>query len=229
MRRLRSLQGGEFLMARALLLVLILLSMLIIPLWMKRGNDDKINAGLKAAGTAEPRQIGHNLTFAPVPFGGKAAADLGIAHSGLTHLGCRGEPKPVGQPHQNSCNPHKVDTSCRIVLPVMCFQGKGVPQPPNVLAAQDERGTGGMDGQGGSGGSGSVLGAIQPVIGAILTSVAPGSARCEKETGTGWRAASFHDAGGWGMQGQRGLGLRPNTRCRVNINDQPGNCWDSRT
>ncbi len=41
-------QRGVFMMARALLLVGILLTMLIIPVWIKRGNDDKMNAGTKA-------------------------------------------------------------------------------------------------------------------------------------------------------------------------------------
>ena len=216
-------------MARTLLLVLILLAMLIIPLWMKSGNDDKINAGLKAAAAVEPRQIGHGLTFALVPFGGKAAADLGIVHSGRALLSCHGEPSPVGQPHKDSCNPSKGDTSCRIVLPELCFQGKGLPQPPDMQAGQDKRGTGGIDGQGGSGGSGGMLGATQPVMGAILTSVAPGSARCEKEAGTGWRVASFHDAGDRSMQGRRGVGPWPNIRFWVHMSNQPGNCWDSRT
>ena len=42
--------------------------------------------------------------------------------------------------------------------------------------------------------------------------------------------AEFHDGGGgWGLQGQRGMGLgQPGlTRYWVAINDQRGNCWDS--
>ncbi len=251
MSQLKSRQRGEFLMARALLLVLILLAMLIIPVWIKRGNDDKMNAGLRAeqeknsgsatasatppvqeapgptkptentpaasavalanSTTVAPRPIGHGLTFALAPVVGKAAADTGLAH-----LSCHGEPRQVDQPHQDSCNPYKGDTSCRVVLPVLCFQGTGLPQPPDVQAGQY------------TGWSGGVLGATQPVMGAILTSESAGTARCEKELGAGWRMASFHDAGGWGMQGQRGLGLVPNTRFWVHIKDQLGNCWDSR-
>jgi hypothetical protein len=262
---MKSRQRGEFLMARALLLVLILLAMLIIPVWIKRGNDDKMNASTKAeqaqqtgqaksTGTpsenvvttggapvasmaesgaaaangqnastestsvpAVPRPIGHGLTFALAPTesgggGGSTAAEL----ANLTHLSCHGEPRQVDQPHRDSCNPYKGDTSCRVVLPVLCFQGKGLPQPAGIDAGQYK------------GWSGGVLGATQPVMGAILTSNAAGTARCEKELGAGWRMAEFHDAGGWGMQGQRGLGLAPNTRFWVHINDQPGNCWDSK-
>lgn len=102
------------------------------------------------------------------------------------------------------------------MLPVLCFQGKGFPQPAEIQAAQYQ------------GWSGGVIAATEPVMGAILTSEAAASARCEKELGPGWRMAEFHDAGGWGMQGQRGIGLALNTRFRVHINDQPDNCWDSR-
>ena len=163
-----------------------------------------------AAVATVPRPIGHGLTFALAAVGGNAAAD-----AGLTHLSCHGEPRQVDQPHRDSCNPYKGDTSCRVVLPVLCFQGKGLPQPPDIQAGQYQ------------GWSGGVLGATQPVMGAILTSEAVAIARCEKELGAGWRMAEFHDAGGWGLQGQRGLGLAPNTRFWVHVNDQPGNCWNS--
>jgi hypothetical protein len=252
---MRSRQRGAFLMARALLLVCILLAMLIIPVWIKRGNDDKMNAGAKAeqakntgatpvdpvpaspsgarsgpasadasatlavqtlptdsaAAAGAPRQIGHGLTFALAPVRSKASED----QANLTHLSCHGEPRQVDQPHRDSCNPYKGDTSCRVVLPVLCFQSKGLQQPPDVQAGQYQ------------GWSGGVLGATQPVMGAVLASEAAATARCEKELGAGWRMAEFHDAGGWGMQGQRGMGLAPNTRFWVHINDQPGNCWNS--
>ena len=262
---MKSLQRGAFLMARALLVVLILLAMLIIPIWLKKRSDDKMNAGMKAeqakntgsgspgpsspptqqadgAGTVTtggdpvavmanssdsaavsgaPRQISHGLTFAisPVPSAVPAPVSGGGAPAGLVnlaHLSCHGEPRQVDQPHRESCNPYKGDTSCRVVLPVLCFQSKGLPQPSEISAGAYQ------------GWSGGVLGATQPVMGAILTSDLAGSARCEKELGPGWRMAEFHDAGGWGMQGQRGLGLAPNTRFWVHINDQPGNCWDSK-
>ena len=268
---MKSSQRGAFLMARALLVVLILLVMLIIPIWVKKGNDDKMNAGMKAeqakntssaAGSAQspstqdagtvttggdpvpvmgnaapgapgapvpdapapgaPRQIGHGLTFAispvssPVPSTASGGGNPSASLANLAHLSCHGEPRQVDQPHRESCNPYKGDTSCRVVLPVLCFQSKGLPQPSEISAGAYQ------------GWSGGVLGATQPVMGAILTSDLAGSARCEKELGAGWRMAEFHDAGGWGMQGQRGLGLAPNTRFWVHINDQPGNCWDSK-
>ena len=253
---MRSAQRGAFMMARALLLVGILLTMLIIPVWIKPGNDDRMNAGAKAeqakngvgtpaslkpasplaaasapapdaasvASNAQifetgsavtataPRQMGHGLTFALAAPSGKAPGEP----VNLTHFSCHGEPRQVDQPHRDSCNPYKGDTSCRVVLPVLCFQGKGLPQPPEIQAGQYQ------------GWSGGVIAATQPVMGAILTSEAVATARCERELGPGWRMAEFHDAGGWGMQGQRGVGLAPNTRFWVHINDQPGNCWDSR-
>lgn len=160
-----------------------------------------------AAAATVARPTGHGLTFTLAPVGGKAVAD-----ASLTHLSCHGEPRQADQPHRDSCNAYKGDTSCRVVLPVLRFQGKGLPPPRDILAGHC------------SGWSGRVLGATQPVMGAVLASEAMATARCEKELGTDWRMAEFHDAGGWGMQGQRGVGLAPNTRFWVHFTDQPGNC-----
>ena len=89
----------------------------------------------------------------------------------------------------------------------------------------------GLDAGAYPGWTGGTLGATQPVMGAVLESAALASARCEKELGTGWRMAAFHDGpggqGSWGLQGLRGAGLTGPTRYWVHIGDQKGNCWDS--
>jgi len=152
----------------------------------------------------------HGLTFAQ-PREGTLPADV-------AHLSCHGEPRTLDQPYQDSCNPYKGDMSCRTVLPVLCVREGGAPVPQGA-------GSGFYQGwvQG-------ALGATEPVMGAILTSRAMASARCEAELGPGWRMAEFHDGGGgWDLQGQRGMGLGPPelTRYWVAIHDQRGNCWDS--
>lgn len=244
----------------------------IFPVWTKRGNDDKLNGGLKAeasksavapqatsqaasktaavagaasgpaaeapsafrasgeqaasgqatsavaAADAAPQPIGQGLNFAsalasasaPAPAGGGSGS---VNQANLTQLSCHGEPRPVEQQQRDTCNPYQGDTFCRVVLSVLCFQGRGLLQAPKVQAGQYQ------------GGSGDGFGATQPVLGAILASKAVVAARREKELGTGWRMAEFHDASGWGMPGQRGIGLAPNTRFWVHINDQRGNCW----
>ena len=140
---------------------------------------------------AEPRGIGFGLTFARL--------DAGPGGAETIALGCHAEPKPLDRPHADSCNPYQGDTSCRTVLPLLCFR---------------------------PGGSGELM-ATEPVMGAILQSQAVASARCEAEFGAGWRMAEFHDGGGWQLQGRRGAGFGAQTRYWVHISDQPGNCWDS--
>ena len=152
----------------------------------------------------------HGLTFAQ-PREGVLPADV-------AHLSCHGEPRVLDQPHQDSCNPYKGDMSCRTVLPVLCVRESGAAVPQGVESGFYK---GWVQG---------ALGATEPVMGAILTSRAVASARCAAELGPGWRMAEFHDGGGgWGLQGQRGMGLgQPGlTRYWVAINDQRGNCWDS--
>lgn len=221
-------QRGVFLMTRALLIVGILLAMLVVPAWLKRGETHNEQALLKAeeaknarpvvaVAPTSPAQesvpvpvlIGHGLTFGLMAPAATAASDV-------VHLGCQGEPKPLDQAHENACNPYQGDTSCRTVLPVLCIRPSGAV-PPSSLEADFYKGwTGGM------------LSATQPVMGAILESEAIATARCEKELGEGWRMAEFHDGkGGWGVQGYRGVGLSGNARYWVHVNDQRANCWNS--
>lgn len=223
-------------MTRALLVVGILVAMLVVPLWLRQGDNAPPAArkpgaphskpATPATGppagastvvaesvTAAPRPIGHGLTFA-------VAASVAIVPPDAVHLSCHGEPSQLDQPHQNSCNPYKGDTSCRVVLPVLCFKPGGAGVPTGVQPDFYKGWTGGT------------LSATQPVMGAVLDSEAAASARCEKELGPGWRMAEFHDGqGGWGLQGLRGTGIGAasgsHTRYWVHINDQKGNCWDS--
>jgi len=231
----RSRQSGAFLMARALLIVGILMAMLIIPVYLKKEREDreltvrktetamnqgtaKLSAVAGAASVASdtradgastaPRPLGHGLTFVLVP----DATDP----PDVARLSCHGAPAPLDQPHQGSCNAYQGDTSCRTVLPVLCVRPTGAPLPSGLAAGAYPGWTGGT------------LGATQPVMGAVLESGAMASARCEKELGAGWRMAEFHDgSGGWGFQGLRGAGLTGSTRYWVHINDQKSNCWDS--
>lgn len=154
--------------------------------------------------------IGYGLTFA---FANDSATPADIAL-----MSCHGAPQQLDQPHKDSCNPYKGDTSCRTVLPVLCIQKTGAAPPQGVSDSFYQGWTQG------------VLSATQPVMGAVLSSEAVASARCEAELGSGWRMAEFHDgAGGWGLQGVRGSGLGTpgQTRYWVHINDQKGNCWNS--
>lgn len=240
MRSTRRRQAGEIKLGRTLYIVGILLAMLVIPLWLKKCNEDKsaksrVIGETRAAGpamnalappasvgqpgapvspvpsvvTGEPRPIGFGLSFAFVPPDDKVPAEV-------ASLSCHGEPRALDQPHKDSCNPYKGDTSCRVVLPVLCLKPGGVSRPAGVPDGVYPAWTGGT------------LAATHPVMGAILTSQAVASARCEAEFGAGWRMAGRHDGNGGGsLQGLRGQGLSASTRYWVHVNDQRANCWDS--
>ena len=230
-------QGGAFLMARALMIVGILMAMLVIPVYLKKEREEREAAvhkaelahsqgsgavpgvavtavaasGARSLGAPAARPIGDGLTFVRCS-DDKAPPDV-------ARLSCHGEPAALDQPHQGSCNPYRGDTSCRTVLPVLCVRPAGAPLPA------------GWDASAYPGWTGGSLGATTPVMGAVLESAAMASARCEKELGPGWRMAAFHDGLGgqssWGLQGLRGIGLTGHTRYWVHAADQKGNCWDS--
>ena len=69
---MKSRQRGAFPMACALLLVGILLAMLIIPVWIQRGNGDKMNASVgaeQARNATAPSCATHRHHNAPSPVG----------------------------------------------------------------------------------------------------------------------------------------------------------------
>ena len=228
-----SRQTGAFLMARALLIVGILMAMLIIPVYLKKEREDRELAVHKTelamsrgpasaaapaasatlaegAAATTPRPLGHGLTYVVVN-DGKAPPDV-------ARLGCNGEPAPLDQPQQGACNPYQGDTSCRTVLPVLCLLPQGAPLPSGPDASADRAQASGT------------LGATQPVMGAVLESQAMASARCETELGAGWRVAGMQDgpqgSGGGSVQGVRGPGLTGYTRYWVHSPGAKANCWD---
>lgn len=230
MGNLKRGQRGAFLMARWVLLMLILMAMLVVPIWLKRNGDDKqkervkaearaesdMNASYTAAPTAAagPRPVGagHGLTFA-------ARAPSADDSPDAAYLNCKSEPVPTDRPYQNACNPYQGDTSCRVVLPVLCIK-----TADSINAAQPTNAPAGAW-------ASSTLGATAPVMGALLSSLDVAHARCEKELGEGYRMAGGFNNGGvdWAMAGRRGQGLMlgGSTRYWVAVTDQRANCWDS--
>lgn len=226
-------QFGAFLMARWVLLMLILVAMLVVPIWLKRNSDDKQKQRVKAEAKAESdinatynapakpaasaadqsaRPIGYGLTFAARA---PSADDLPDA----AYMNCKSEPVPTDKPYQNACNPYQGDTSCRVVLPVLCIK-----TADSINAAQPTNAPAGAW-------ASSTLGATAPVMGALLSSLDVAHARCEKELGEGYRMAGGFNNGGvdWAMAGRRGQGLMlgGSTRYWVAVTDQRANCWDS--
>lgn len=128
-------------------------------------------------------------------------------------MSCHGQPRDsMTQAHKDSCNPYAGDTSCRIVLPILCIEKtrSGVSDAAVDGTAPDK------------------IASTQGVAGFVLGSLEGANARCEKELGTGWRMAEHHDGGGFSVIAKRGTPLDTHLRHWVHISNQPGNCWDSK-
>ena len=102
---MKSRQRGACLMPRALSLVDIFLRMLIIPVWIKRGNDHKVAAVAKGeparnAGTTTQRAAPAGLAFAPSAAAGpatEAAPALSNAQMAATETGtASASPRLIG-------------------------------------------------------------------------------------------------------------------------------------
>lgn len=244
----RAKLRGEFLNSRALLIVGILVAVLVVPLYLMKGRDNKDDAKRKAEAHASriaktsavpPARAASSRLRGPVAGAGTSPANTtaaalplappgaqGIGH-GLTYgleegalvqtgdpvaLQCRASGAPLDQPGQGGCNPQKGDTSCRMVLPVLCIRPG---QISTAAGAAPGFGT-------------SPIGATQPVMGAVLESDAFASARCEKELGPGWRAADTQDAGAGTLRGTRDSGLSLTGRYWLHAKGaNRGNCWSS--
>ena len=162
--------------------------------------------GAPAVSALKP--IGFGLTFAVVNNPSLATDTVSLS--------CQGEPAQVDRPFKDACNPYEGDTSCRTVLPILCANAGELDAP---AGADPSHYQGWVHGS---------LGATEPVMEAVLESAAAASAVCEKELGPGWRMAEFVEgSGGWGMQGQRGLGLTGNNRYWVHAQGKNANCWNS--
>jgi hypothetical protein len=218
-------------MPRAIVLVLTLVGILVIPLMLKKCAAPKTppvavapsGAPLTPAASApEPagnKPIGYGLTFGLAPLEDKDPKDV-------ANMVCDAGESTLDRAYKGACNPNVGDTSCRIVLPVLCIKKGDLPRP------------GGLSG---SGWSRSELAATQAVMGATLDSEMKANVMCERELGPGWRMATFADGGNhlddqhydheargdvWALQGKLGPGIGGYGRYWVHSQGQTANCWD---
>lgn len=211
--RIKTAQLG-YLTPRSIAVLVILLAMLLIPLWWLGKKSDRTSTQAskeKITMPSAPNDAPTITTAAtvhnPDAFGmtwAQVADDKLPADT--VSMSCHGQPRDViTQAHEGSCNPYKGDSSCRLALPVLCFQHTGTTEgkPTGSLAS------------------------TQPVAGFVLGSLTEANARCEKELGAGWRMAEHHDGGGWSLTAKRSLQLDTRLRHWVHINNQPGNCWNN--
>lgn len=218
-------------MPRAIVLVLTLVGILVIPLMLKKCAAPKTPAVAVApsgapltsvASAPEPagnKPIGYGLTFGLASLEDKDPKDV-------ANMVCDAGDSTLDRAYKGACNPNVGDTSCRIVLPVLCIKKGDLPRP------------GGLSG---SGWSRSELGATQAVMGALLDSEMKANVMCERELGPGWRMATFADGGNhlddqqydheargdvWALQGQLRSGIGGLSRYWVRSPGQTANCWD---
>jgi hypothetical protein len=125
------------------------------------------------------------------------------AATGTDLVGCAG-----------TCNPYVGDTSCKQLLPVLCVNIDGSPNP-GVLADFYH---GWREGH---------ITTTMPVSGIALTSQVVADQICAATFGTRWAMAEFHhptSSGGWSWYAFGDV--RSDTRFWTRIQGQPGNCWD---
>ncbi|MFM7332769.1 MAG: hypothetical protein ACKO1L_14140 [Brachymonas sp.] len=241
-----------FLSPRSIAILVVLLIVLVVPLWWLSGSAKKQEAQL----AAEKAAAGAPAT-APTTAAAPAAVNNPDAY-GMTWgilpseklpasavwMSCHGSPKEgISQPHADSCNPYKGDASCRLALPVLCIKkdgstpesalGQTAGTSAEPLKEQRDKGAITLHDVVTDGWAAGSVASTEPVAGFVLGSLEGANARCEKELGSGWRMASFHDGSGgnqsgWGFVAQRSARLETRWRHWVYIRDQPGNCWNNK-
>jgi hypothetical protein len=221
---------AESAMSRAIVLVVTLVGILVIPLALKKCVAPKTPVPATVPATVVPsvaasteqgaKAIRYGLTFSMAPLDDQDPKDVASLTCDVT-----GD-QTLERPYKDACNPSVGDTSCRMVLPVLCIKPGGYARPAPLS---------------GSGWSRGELAASQAVMGATLDSEVRATAMCEREFGAGWRMATFADGGNymddtnydhqargdeWGLQGKLGGGLGGTGRYWVHSPGQSANCWD---
>lgn len=220
-------------MLRAIVLTLTLVGILLIPLVLKKCAHPKsphtIAAAAEAplatpgAGTSsEPagnKPIGYGMTFGLAKLEANDPKDV-------ASLECDAGDSNLDRPYKGGCNPTVGDTSCSMVLPLLCIKKGDISRPAGL---------------GGHGWTRGELAATHAVMGATLDSEARANMLCERELGSDWRMATFADGGNsvddqnydheargdvWGLQGRLGPGIGGNSRYWVNSPGQAANCWN---
>ena len=211
-------------MARALLVVGILMAMLVVPIYLWRDRDVQRAEVEKRELAASPAPAASSAS-APAGGGrldgqghtfGLATDDRVGADLALMVCQAEGASGEAGAP-PSTCNAVQGDTPCRTVLPVLCLRPASQPVPA------------GQESMLGTAWTGGELAATEEVMGALLESEAAASARCAQAFGPGWRMVGTRDAPGGSRQlaGLRGGGLlpRPGQRYWVAAPGSGANCW----
>ncbi len=126
--------------------------------------------------------------------------------TGIVTVGCAGG--------DYDCNPFQGDTVCTRELPLLCFNDLDAQSPTSFVEPnRNNRWAGG------------IVHTTAPVAASTLPTLADANAVCEREFGTGWRVAEFHDGWGWNFTAYGNVG-DAEARFWTDITDQAdGTCW----
>lgn len=214
-------------MQRSIVVVTVLVGLLILPLILNKCGHRKPPPDVPLTAPPAPmrdipekKSIHYGLTFAMAPMQDNDPKD--VASLTCDSVG----DQTLERPYKGDCNPQVGDTSCRMVLPVLCIK-PGSHERPAPLS--------------GHGWSRGDLAASQAVMGAQLDSELQGDAMCKREFGMAWRMAAFADGRNymdtpqydhlergdhWGLQGKLGPGLGGYGRYWVKSGEPGANCWE---
>ncbi|RKQ69125.1 hypothetical protein DES40_1909 [Litorimonas taeanensis] len=114
------------------------------------------------------------------------------------------------------CNPYEGDTYCSTALPLLCILDIDAPVPSTLSDSKYW--------------SGGVLAKSSPWRGTDISTLKQANGICTQSFGKKWRVASFHDGGGWAVEGYGVLSEKGDSddavSLWVDIKDQPsGTCW----
>lgn len=114
------------------------------------------------------------------------------------------------------CNPYEGDTVCSAALPLLCILDIDAAVPTTIENSKYW--------------SGGVLAKSSPQRGTNISTLKNANDICADSFGKGWRVASFHDGGGWAIEGYGiltgGRQAPEPQRMWVDIKDQPSaTCW----
>ena len=124
-----------------------------------------------------------------------------------------GELSLVGRDKQTDA--YLGDTDCSACLPILAIKRQKLPKPPELKIENEYYEW-----------SGGIIALTRPVQGHQLTSLEQANRIIQRELGSDWEMAEFHDGWGWNFWAYGDIPA--NQRFWVYINNQPANPWNSR-
>lgn len=196
--------------SRIVWIAIVLLAFLLVPIWFLKDRE-RARQGTDAAERKVDARAAALAASARAASAAAPADRLGLTFGWsnttpphVLRASCQGLPAPADNAFQGGCNLYAGDTSCRILLPVLCLRDSD--RAPPALAT------------------------VGSLAGFLLTGEAHGTSMCATELGAGWRMARYEDTQRADITAERAVGVNADTTRRAWIASraQPVNCWDVR-